>query len=284
MQNAITGPLSSPSADMINRTLDGIQSRARMADAASDQQKKNELKKVAHDFESLFVNYLLKVMRETIDESNSPEGGLGKSIYTELFDEELSRSIARQGTFGIADMLVNRLSIQDSVSQKAPAKVQPVTPEVERQRPAAPVAPVAPAQSIRPDPELEISDVHLPVRAPISSGFGIRRDPFTRQLRFHKGMDLAAPEGIEVQAAQAGEVVFSGVKRGYGNTVIIRHAGGLETTYAHLGDLNVKRGDTVSSGQRLGSVGNTGHSTGPHLHFEVSRWGESIDPREALAD
>jgi murein DD-endopeptidase MepM/ murein hydrolase activator NlpD len=112
----------------------------------------------------------------------------------------------------------------------------------------------------------------------------MRKDPFTRQLRFHKGMDLAAPEGSEVRAAMEGEVVFAGFKSGYGNTIIVQQAGGLETTYAHLASIDVKEGAAISADQILGSVGNTGHSTGPHLHFEVSRWGELIDPRNALTD
>jgi murein DD-endopeptidase MepM/ murein hydrolase activator NlpD len=282
MQNPILGPLARPEADMMNRTLDQFQSRIRSVEGSASLQKKEDLKKVAQDFESLFVAYLLKVMRETIEESgDGAQAGLGKSIYTELFDEEISKTIAKQSTLGISDMLMKRLSAAAPVAVDPSSKSSIEHPQAQPQNPVP-----AAARSPEPPPELdsEIPDIHLPVRAPISSSFGIRKDPFTRQLRFHKGMDLAAPRGTDVRAALEGEVVFAGFKQGYGNTVIIQHAGGLETTYAHLGSTSVKKGDSIAAEQVLGTVGNTGHSTGPHLHFEVARWGEQIDPRNALSD
>ncbi len=280
MQNPMLGPLPRPSTDALNRTLDQFEARVRAAGGTSSRPDKEELKKVAHEFESLFVSYLLKVMRETIEESDSGEGGYGKGIYTELFDEEMSRTIARQGTFGIADLLIKRLS-----GEAEPAGNTAEKPVPDRQAPpkVSPATVPSPQES-GPEPDSDISDVHLPVMAPVSSAFGVRRDPFTRQLRFHKGMDLAAPQGTEVRTALEGEVVFAGFKSGYGNTVTIKHADGLETTYAHLADVNVRKGDTIASEQVLGIVGNTGRSTGPHLHFEVSRWGEPLDPTKSLAE
>ncbi len=281
MQNPILGPLSGPSTDMMNRTLDRFEARVRSAGSSSPGQNKEELAKVAHEFESLFVSYLLKVMRETIEESDPESSGFGKGIYTELFDEEMSRTIGKQGSFGIADMLIQRLSREAPVTGKTgeDSKIggAPANPQV-------PAASTTEAPETESENDSEISDIHLPVRAPISSNYGMRRDPFTRQLRFHKGMDLAAPEGTEVRAALEGDVVFAGYKSGYGNTITIQHPGGLETTYAHLGTVSVKKGDTIASEQVLGSVGNTGHSTGPHLHFEVSRWGEPMDPRAAITE
>ncbi len=284
MQNPMTGPLATPSTEMMNRMLERFQSSVRSSGSSASGQNKEELKKVAHEFESLFVGYLLKVMRETIEEADSGEGGYGKTVYTELFDEEMSKSIAKQGIFGIADILIKRLSSESPVSPG-------LAGELKSEKLSTPVQPQpAPQPSVpesKPDldPEIsDISDIHLPVRAPVSSRFGMRKDPFTRQLRFHKGMDLAAPEGTEVRAACEGEVVFAGFKSGYGNTVIVQRPGGLETTYAHLGEVHVRKGDTIAAEQILGLVGNTGHSTGPHLHFEVSRWGEPMDPRAALTE
>jgi murein DD-endopeptidase MepM/ murein hydrolase activator NlpD len=281
MQNQTLGPLARPSAEMLNRSLDQFQSRIRSAEGVSSQQKREELKKVARDFESLFVGYLLKVMRETIEEAGAAEGGLGKDIYTQLFDEEMAKTIARQGTFGIADMLINRLSVEESPSASQPGGSSSGS---SRSQSPLPAMPTAPSRDPVLDSGEEISDVQLPIRGRVSSEFGMRRDPFTQQQRFHKGMDLAAPMGTEVRAALEGEVAFAGFKPGYGNTVIIRHAGGVETTYAHLGGTDVRKGDVIASGQILGSVGNTGHSTGSHLHFEVTRRGDPVDPREALAD
>jgi murein DD-endopeptidase MepM/ murein hydrolase activator NlpD len=178
-------------------------------------------------------------------------------------------------------MLMKRLEATSPVAADAAGKISHEIPQTPQQHPL-PAAP--PPQESPREPDSEISDIHLPVRAPVSSNFGIRTDPFTRQLRFHKGMDLAAPQGTEVRAAQGGAVIFAGFKQGYGNTVVVQHAGGLETTYAHLGSTSVKKGDCVATEQVLGTVGSTGHSTGPHLHFEVARWGEPQDPRNTLSD
>jgi murein DD-endopeptidase MepM/ murein hydrolase activator NlpD len=245
-------------------------------------QKKEDLKKVAQDFESLFVAYLLKVMRETIEEAgDGAQAGLGKSIYTELFDEEMSKTIAKRSNLGIADLLMKRLSATAPVAVDPSAKSPTENPQT---RPRNPL-PAAPQTLELPrEPDSDIPDIHLPVRAPVSSSFGMRRDPFTRQLRFHKGMDLAAPQGTEVRAALEGAVIFAGFKPAYGNTVIIQHADGLETTYAHLGSTSVRKGDTITTEQVIGTVGSTGQSTGPHLHFEVTRWGELMDPRNTISD
>jgi murein DD-endopeptidase MepM/ murein hydrolase activator NlpD len=281
MQNTIPGPVR-PDAEMLNRTLDQFQSRLRSVEGSSSLQKKEDLKKVAQDFESLFVAYLLKVMRETIEESSDgAQAGLGKGIYTELFDEEMSKTISKRSTLGIADMLMKRLTATSPVdgdqSGNNTIEVPPATPK----NPApASLSPQGPPQ----ESDSEIHDIHLPVTAPVSSNFGLRKDPFTRELRFHRGMDLAAPEGTEVRAAQEGEVIFSGFKPGYGNVIVIQHSGGLETTYAHLGCMSVKKGDLITAEQIVGTVGSTGHSTGPHLHFEAARFGERIDPRNAMSD
>jgi murein DD-endopeptidase MepM/ murein hydrolase activator NlpD len=112
----------------------------------------------------------------------------------------------------------------------------------------------------------------------------MRQDPFTQELRFHRGIDIAAPEGTPVEAALGGKVLFSGYADGFGNTVVVEHGEGYQTRYAHLGSLEVVKGDLLETEQLLGSVGSTGRSTGPHLHFEVSRYGERINPSRALAE
>jgi len=102
-----------------------------------------------------------------------------------------------------------------------------------------------------------------PVRGVIISGFG------TRDREHHDGLDLACPEGTPVFAAAEGEVLFSGEQRGYGNLVLIRHARGLVTVYAHNAENLVERGDHVLRGEPIARVGRSGNATGPHLHFEV---------------
>lgn len=104
---------------------------------------------------------------------------------------------------------------------------------------------------------------NMPVSAPVSSHFG------QRWGKMHNGTDFAADEGDTICAAKGGEVTFSAYNGGYGNLVIIDHGEGMETYYAHMSEILVKKGDKVKRGEVIGKVGNTGNSTGPHLHFEV---------------
>ena len=100
--------------------------------------------------------------------------------------------------------------------------------------------------------------------------------------RMHTGIDIANELGAPVVAAAAGQVIWAGVKGGYGYTIIISHGNGYTTLYGHLNDFFVARGQQVRRGQRIGSVGNTGNSTGPHLHFEILVNGEPVDPMRIL--
>ncbi|MDT7897618.1 MAG: peptidoglycan DD-metalloendopeptidase family protein [Armatimonadota bacterium] len=117
-----------------------------------------------------------------------------------------------------------------------------------------------------------------PVSGSIVSGFGYRRHPILGGVRFHYGVDIAAPFGTTIRAAADGVVVFAGWRRAYGNTVIIDHGNGLATLYAHCSELLVSEGAVVRQGQPIARVGSTGLTTGPHLHFEVRRYGEPVNP------
>ncbi len=117
-----------------------------------------------------------------------------------------------------------------------------------------------------------------PLRGRITSGFGWRRDPFTGRRAFHYGVDISAPVGFPVRAAASGIVVYAGWYGGYGNVVIIKHNMGYSTVYGHLSAIVVNPGQVVRKGQVIGAVGNTGRSTGPHLHFEIRKNGRAINP------
>lgn len=116
----------------------------------------------------------------------------------------------------------------------------------------------------------------------LTSKFGYRRHPITRRIAFHRGVDFAAPRGAPVLSVKAGTVVFSGRRGGYGLTIDVRHADGVITRYAHNSKLLVKVGARVSAGTAIAKVGSTGHSTGPHVHLEVIRKGEKINPLKYL--
>jgi murein DD-endopeptidase MepM/ murein hydrolase activator NlpD len=111
-----------------------------------------------------------------------------------------------------------------------------------------------------------------------TSGYGPRVDPFTGRLAFHHGLDMAAFERAPVVSTSPGVVAFAGTKSGYGYVVEVDHGHGFKTRYAHLRDIQVSRGERVSIGQRIGSMGSTGRSTATHLHYEVWFRGRTVDP------
>ena len=113
----------------------------------------------------------------------------------------------------------------------------------------------------------------------VASGYGMRIDPVYHVRKFHQGMDFSAPIGTEIYATGNAKVKFSGWKQGYGNTVILDHGFGYETLYAHLYKSLVRKGQKVRRSDIIALVGNTGKSTGPHLHYEVRLNGKPVDPR-----
>jgi murein DD-endopeptidase MepM/ murein hydrolase activator NlpD len=125
----------------------------------------------------------------------------------------------------------------------------------------------------------------IPVGPPLSayglaSPYGLRRDPMNGQLAMHSGLDLAAPQGADVRARASGKVVFAGRNGFYGNMVELEHGHGLRTRYGHLSAISVKVGQAINVRDKLGAVGSTGRSTGPHLHYEILFNGKTIDPRK----
>ncbi|WP_068424843.1 M23 family metallopeptidase [Janibacter terrae] len=117
-----------------------------------------------------------------------------------------------------------------------------------------------------------------------SSPFGMRVHPITRVARMHEGSDFAAPEGMPISSMSSGRIVHAGAMGGYGNLVIVDHGGGVTTRYAHMSRIDVKLGQKVKAGERIGAVGNTGQSSGAHLHLEVRVREQAVDPLPWLKD
>jgi murein DD-endopeptidase MepM/ murein hydrolase activator NlpD len=113
----------------------------------------------------------------------------------------------------------------------------------------------------------------------VTSAYGWRRSPITHTRLFHFGIDIRGSTGAPVYAAMAGRVSYTGYNEVYGNHIVITHHSGYRTLYGHLNVIRVKSGAYVSTGQRIGDVGNTGASTGPHLHFTVYKNGVTVNPR-----
>ncbi|MXV38502.1 peptidoglycan DD-metalloendopeptidase family protein [Flavobacteriaceae bacterium Ap0902] len=133
---------------------------------------------------------------------------------------------------------------------------------------------------------------HIPAIQPIAnkelkrvaSGYGMRLHPILKVGKMHWGLDFSAPIGTPIYATADATVDFAGSAGGYGNVVILKHGYGYETYYAHMSKINTRKGKSVKRGDVIGFVGNTGLSSGPHLHYEVHKDGEKVDPIAFLTD
>ena len=123
-----------------------------------------------------------------------------------------------------------------------------------------------------------------PVRGWVTSDFSVRLDPYTGERVMHEGLDVAAALGSKVRAPADGTVVFAGVEGGYGRVLVVDHGYGLKTRYGHLLKTDVKVGDKVHRGQAIAQVGNSGRSTGPHLHYKVRVNGVADNPRKFILE
>lgn len=146
---------------------------------------------------------------------------------------------------------------------------------------------VATAEDVARMRALASASSRLPLARPTadigpSSGYGTRRDPITGRAAFHPGLDFPRPKMTPVYATAPGVVSFAGARSGYGDMVEITHDRGFVTRFAHLAAITVGVGQRVVSHQRIGAIGSTGRSTGPHLHYEVRRDGHPLDPQRFL--
>ncbi|OGU07145.1 MAG: peptidase M23 [Geobacteraceae bacterium GWC2_58_44] len=135
-------------------------------------------------------------------------------------------------------------------------------------------------------PASALADLDLPVEnGVVTSGVGWRVDPFgSGKLNFHRGIDIAVPVGTPVRATRRGRIVFAGARRGYGATVIVEHGNGDRTLYGHNSIVRVGTGDLVEPGTVVALSGNTGRSTGPHVHFEQIPSGRPVVEEAATAE
>lgn len=267
-----------------------------------------QLKKAAVELESVFYYFMVKAMRDTVPKDGMFDGGDGEDVMGSMLDQQLSEVMAAGDgnsavTARMLDELRGRSAYMGGGGQPAPVsattqgEAQPkktaVQPNVQAmdfgslspKRPSGPHA-SAPAPAPAPQPAETgpgPESVSLKLLGRITSHFGLRKDPFTGQVRQHNGLDIAEPEGSPVRSAGVGKVIFSGERRGYGNLVIVDHGDGLETYYAHCSQNLVKQGETVKKGEEIAKVGHTGRATGPHLHFEVRRDGKAVNPEAFIS-
>lgn len=264
--------------------------------ADSAERKQQEVRRAAIEFESLLLTHFTAALHpEKEEEEDSLFSNSADNMYHQMFSEEVARTLAKSGDIGLADAVMRQLRAggeRNSLASKAVEIARLVrdggeelTPEFKAKASALDRGLGNPLRAGRTaeNKNHEEIDLHLPVDGRITSTFGSRRDPFQGTLRRHNGVDIAAPAGTPIQAAASGTVVFAGRRGGYGNLVEIEHPDGRRTRYAHAAEILVTRGQQVAEGQTIATVGSTGRSTGPHLHFEVTENGTRVNPMDILA-
>lgn len=240
------------------------------------------IREAARQFESVFLHQVFKTMRATVPEGGLLDTGFGGQVFTDMLDQEYAELASKNGQLGLAGIIAEQLG----------------APRSDTMRPAATLGMWARAAQLRATQlyaaqstaRIDGAGAADPLKGPwvtpvdgrVSSAFGPRKLADEAHARQHHGLDIAAPTGTPIRAARGGTVSFAGRRGGYGNTVVVDHGGGVSTLYAHAATIDVKQGDRVRAGAPIATVGSTGRSTGPHLHFEIRRDGEAVDPAVAL--
>jgi len=245
---------------------------ARPASAAPASAEGQKLARVAGEFESMLLLQMLREMRKSgsWQDEDEEKSGFGAETLFDTIDMELASYITKsKGGFGLEKSLVKQVSGSSAVENEVPARLPsldlPVSPGANENLRGA--GAFDPAISSRVE----------------TSPFGWRRDPFSGATAYHRGVDLRAAYGETIGAAEAGTVVFAGEQGGYGQTVVVEHAGGVRTRYAHLSSVTTAAGAEVKAGEVIGQAGRSGRATGTHLHFEVTQNGRPVDPHSFRA-
>ena len=222
------------------------------------------------------------LLKQIVVSSGAFKGGegAGSAVRADVFAQTLADALAQGGGIGLAALLERTLGGQGPAPGTVIHRAHRAQPEglpASCSNLAVHLSPGSPPSGTIPA---------CPSRWPeavMSSPFGTRRDPFTGLPANHSGIDIAAPEGVPVEASAAGVVTAAGPRGGYGLAVEIDHGSGITTLYGHASAILVEPGTRVERGTPVALVGDTGRSTGPHVHFEVRSNGSPVDPRQALS-
>lgn len=242
---------------------------------------------LVQQFEGMLLTEMLRDVRAG-DEEEQEGGsfGLGGATMNDMMQSQLGAALSQGGGLGLGDMLAKALARQQDggAPEVTPARLTTsalagsgVTPRV------AAIVQRALDEAGDGAPTAEAGGGLAVPGAVVTSAYGWRQDPLNGQRTFHKGTDLRMAYGSDVHAAAPGVVTSAGDRPGYGLTVVVDHGDGRETRYAHLSALDVAPGDQVGGGQLIARSGNSGRTTGPHLHFEAREFGRPVDPEVAKA-
>ena len=259
-------------ADPLSPSISALTSAPAAADASSATDP-SKIRDLASQFEGLLMSQMMKDLKMSLGgEEDDAESGNDIGPLGDVMTSELGLALSRAGGFGLGTAMAKALaSKMATVPAPDPTSEVADAPAFALDSAPAPIAlPAAPAVVAAPTSTSN--------GARISSQFGWRSDPIDGETKFHKGMDVAVAQGTTVYAPADGKVVSVGQQTGYGLTVVVQHPNGGETKYAHLSSATVRPGDSVSAGEPIARSGNTGRSTGAHLHFEVLANGQAVDP------
>jgi len=211
------------------------------------------------------------LVKQIVTSSRAFGGGdsAGSSVRADMFASTLADAVAATGGLGIAEQLSRSLTPGAAATGGAPVPLPSALSH-------------APSGASRTPLANAIESLALPVSGRITSGFGPRHDPISGEDSLHPGLDVGAPEGTPIRVPAGGVVLSAGPKGGYGNAVEVDHGNGLVTLYGHAAEVLVSKGEFVQPGQEIATVGSSGRSTGPHLHFEVRAGGRPVDPVRVL--
>jgi murein DD-endopeptidase MepM/ murein hydrolase activator NlpD len=254
------------SIESIGDLLQRARAESASRDEAGPGSERERLMRVAQEFESMLMLQMLKEMRKAgswADEDEKESGGFGAQTMFDTIDQELAGHLARAQGLGLGKQLLEALEKmhpEGKTTKSEEIKIGGSTEQDPRY--------VAPAS------------IEIPTGT-VTSEFGWRTDPFHGAATFHRGIDIRAAYGQDVPTAASGRVVSAGTEGGYGQTVVIEHAGGIRTRYAHLSTTLVAPGEEVREGQVVGRAGHSGRATGTHLHFEVmTASGKPLNPEQ----
>ncbi len=241
-------------------------------------EERQRLSDSSQEFEAMLVNLMISEMRKGMVSEEGQEGLFEDSQTTKVFrsmlDYEYSKALADHENLGLAEQIMDQFGIP---TENGTFRLQ--APDDIAHPGLSPLSAIASMLPTHPESASYGDGKFLrPAAGVVSSGFGMRIHPLTHKYQMHQGVDIAMPTGTRIHAAESGRVTFAGHKDGYGKVVIMEHADGYQSVYGHLSDIGVEAGDVVRRGETIGLSGNTGRSTGPHLHFEILKDGKRLDP------
>lgn len=204
-----------------------------------------------------------------------------RSAVTQLQDPERNLAIGPVGNSDVVAAIPGPAPAAEANISALPGKLSSLESEAARQEQS-----LRELQEYFDDQRSQLASTPSiwPARGWVTSDFGTRIDPYTAERKMHQGMDIATPHGQSVYTPSDGSVVFIGTEGGYGKVLVVDHGYGVKTRYGHLSEIFVRLGSRVKRGDKVAAVGNTGRSTGPHLHYEVRVNGIPENPRKFILE